>query len=264
MLASTSENPKDEYLKAEEFATRSLALDPDLAEARVSLGMAKFKNTGDFPAAEKHFLRAIEINPRSATAHHWYALVLSSVGKADEAVRELQIAVQIDPGSAIIQYALGSCFLESEQFDEALTAYDRAIENDVAFIQAYVAKTLVQQYQGDYDAALETYRAARIHSGEDENEPLWLIMQAQTFASHGEKNKADLFLNRYFETDDFKKNPLAHTLDVALVYNLSNDEENTLAWLKKTEATPDSGFMKKDRRFENLRENTLFSSLLKK
>lgn len=263
VLATTSENPKNEYRTAEELATKSLALDPDLAEARVSLGMAKFRNTGDFAAAEKHFLRAIEIKPKSATARHWYGIILSSVGKNDDALRELKIAAQLDPESAIIQYALGSQLLEIDRLDEALSAYDKAIENNGAFINAYVAKSLIQQYRGDYDAALETYRTARIYNGADENEPLWLIMQAQTFASHGKKTEAENFLNRYFETDDHKKNPLAHTLDVALVYNLLNDTENTFAWLEKTEKTPQADFMKKDLRFENLRENTLFSSLLK-
>jgi len=261
VLAENSKNPADEYRAAEKSATESLALDPDLAEARISLGMAKYKNTNDFAASEKHFLRAIEINPRSATAHHWYSIILSSAGKKEDALREIETAAQIEPQSAIIAFALGLQYLEIERFDDAFSAFNKAIENNRAYIQAYLAKSLIQQYRGDYDGALETYRAARIYNGKDENEPVWLLMQAQTFASRGKTDEAKQTLTRYFQSSEYRKNPLEHSLDIALVYNLLNDEKNTLIWLKKNEQTEQSQFVKQDRRFSNLRGNPNFSSI---
>lgn len=263
--ANGQEKPSsDFYTKAEEYAIKALSLDPDLAEARVSLGMAKFKNSGDFAAAEKHFLRAIELDPKLAAAHHWYAVILSSSGKSEEALREMEIAARLDPVSAVIQYSLGEMYRDFQRFDEALAALDKSIRVSNGFMPAYLSKSLIEQSRGDYDTALETYRTARIYHGKDENEPLWLIMQAQTFAWHGKKAEAEKFLNRYFQTSEFKEKPLAFATDVALVYNLMKDEDNTFVWLKKIENLPDAAFIKKDLRFENIHNDTRFAAILKK
>jgi tetratricopeptide (TPR) repeat protein len=56
LIAARTEKPSaDDYRKAEEYALRALALDPDLAEARISLGMAKFRNFRRFRAGGKTF-----------------------------------------------------------------------------------------------------------------------------------------------------------------------------------------------------------------
>ncbi len=254
----------DYYRKAEEYAIKALSLNPDLPQARVSLGMAKYKNSGDFAAAEKHFLRAIELDPDLAAAHHWYAVILSLSGKPADALREIEIAARLEPDSAVIQFSLGDMYRDLNRFDEALAAFDRSIQANSSYIPAYLSKSLIQQNIGNYDAALETYRTARIHNGNDENEPMWLVMQAQTLASHGKRAEAESTLNRYLKTAEFKEKPFALALEIALVFNLLNDEENALKWLKKAERSPEAEFMKVDLRFNNLRENPRFAALLKK
>ena len=66
--------------EAKRHIDRALELEPDLAEARVSLA---FYLTYDynFSEAEKHFKRAIALNPSYAVAHHWYASCLETLGR---------------------------------------------------------------------------------------------------------------------------------------------------------------------------------------
>src|SRR5215472_10472652 len=52
-------------------AARALELDDSLAEAHTALGSAKSFYDYNWEAAEKEFLRAIELNPSYATAHAW-------------------------------------------------------------------------------------------------------------------------------------------------------------------------------------------------
>ena len=47
---------------------------------------------GTGPAAEKEYLRAIQLNPNNATARHWYALYLAELGRFDEALAEIDVA----------------------------------------------------------------------------------------------------------------------------------------------------------------------------
>src|SRR5215204_2554474 len=69
-----SESPNDVLPKAKAAATRALEIDPDLAEAHVSLAHSLYYYDRDFASAEREFKKAIELDPRYAVGHHWYAV----------------------------------------------------------------------------------------------------------------------------------------------------------------------------------------------
>ena len=265
LLAGYSGN-QNNFRKAEEYAVKALALNPDLAEARLSLGMAKFRNTRDFAAAEKHFLRAIELDPELASAHHWYSIVLAELGRTDEALREIELAARLDPNSAIIHQSLGQMQVQMKKYDEAVASFERAIQIDDGFVIGYVWKSLIQQFKGDYAGALETYRKGRIYSGKDENEPLWMLMQAQTHAAYGRRDEALAFLKRFTQSPIHRKHIPGFAHEIALVYNLLGDSEKTFAWLEKLEVKhrQDSNLISSDPRFANLHSDARFAALVKK
>jgi serine/threonine protein kinase/Tfp pilus assembly protein PilF len=256
----------DYYQKAEEYAVKALALEPDLAEARISLGMAKFRSVNDFATAEKHFLRAIEINPSLARAHHWYSVILCDVGKFDEALREIKIAAELEPRSAVIQLSVGELYIIAKRYDEADFYFDKTIEIDKGFQGAYHLKSILQQFRGEYDAALETYRKARIYKGNDEKEPLWLLMQAHAHAANGRRDKASAIVKRFLEGGEYSKESSFVAMEIALVYNLLGDSENALAWLKrvKINTSTDAELAIIDPRFANLHKDSRFAGLVQK
>ena len=72
--------PKDAFPKAKAAAIKALELDNTLGEAHNSLAFVLDGFDWDLDSAGKEFRRAIELNPGYATAHHWYAWHLSSIG----------------------------------------------------------------------------------------------------------------------------------------------------------------------------------------
>src|SRR6266540_3148352 len=72
--------PRDRMPKAKAAAMKALELDDTLAEAHASLGNVKHTYDWDFAGAEREFKRAIELNPNYTSAHHFYALLLASLG----------------------------------------------------------------------------------------------------------------------------------------------------------------------------------------
>jgi len=80
---------------------RALALDPNLAEARVSLANLLMYDYR-FDEAEKEFRRALETNPSYATGHHWYSTCLQMFGRQKEAIGEVLQAEELDPLSSAI------------------------------------------------------------------------------------------------------------------------------------------------------------------
>ena len=256
----------EDFRKAEEYAVKALALDPDLAEARVSLAMAKFRNSRDFAAAEKHFLRAIELNPSLAPAHHWYSIVLLESGKFEDALREIKVAAELEPGSAVIQLTVGELCMLLKRYVEAEFYFDKAIANDAGFAAGYQWKSMVQQYRGEYDAALETYRKARIYRGGDGNEAGWLLMQAQAFAAQKQPDKALEILKNFSPGAKYSRAAKISTIEIALVYNLLGDSKNAFAWLEKCKivSPADKEFLSNDPRFANLHNDTRFVRLTEK
>jgi serine/threonine protein kinase/Tfp pilus assembly protein PilF len=234
LIAVRQEKPSEgAYRKAEESAVKALALDPDLAEARVSLGMAKFRITRDFAQSEKHFLRAIELDPKLAAAHYSYASVLSETDRGTDALREMRAAAELEPHSAVIFSGLAKLLMRAKRYPEAIAAYDKAIENDNSFVTAYFWKSLLEQYQGKYETALDTYRKARIYNGKDETEPLWMLMQAEAHAAAGRRAEALKVLNRFRQGADYRREPAVYASEIALVYHLLGETEESFAWLEK-------------------------------
>jgi len=90
-------SPKEGFPKAKEAATRALAIDEKLAEAHTSLGHVKRDYDWDWPGAEQEFKRAIELNPNELSAHQWYAVYLSALGRHQEAIAEIKRALDLDP-----------------------------------------------------------------------------------------------------------------------------------------------------------------------
>src|SRR5262249_8969853 len=94
--------PREALPKAKASAMKALELDESLGEAHNSLAFCLDGFDWNFEGAEKEFLRAIELNPGYAPAHHWYAWHLALVGKDREAIAEMKKALNLDPLSLII------------------------------------------------------------------------------------------------------------------------------------------------------------------
>jgi TolB-like protein len=79
--------------KAKGLADKALELDHSLAEAHAALAHATMYQY-DFLSAEREFERAIELNPRSATAHQLFGWYLCIVDRYEESYTELQRAIR--------------------------------------------------------------------------------------------------------------------------------------------------------------------------
>jgi tetratricopeptide (TPR) repeat protein len=90
---------------------KAVELRPDASTYRYELGLALLK-TGDLPAAKSELEAAVALsspgNPHSAAIHHFtLAGVHNRMGRAAEAIKELRVAVQLDPDSYDANLTLG-------------------------------------------------------------------------------------------------------------------------------------------------------------
>src|SRR5437660_1333100 len=97
--------------KAKFYARKAIELDESLAEPHASLAWSLFIYDWKWDEAAREFRRAIELDPRYAPAHQWYAFLLASQRKFDEALIEAHTALDNDPASVSVRRSLGYCYL---------------------------------------------------------------------------------------------------------------------------------------------------------
>jgi len=153
-----TQRPHDAYPRGKAAAARALALDDTLSEAHASMGYVQVFYDYDWPGAAKSFARAMELNPKYATAPQWNAWYLFAMERFDEALASLQRAQELDPLSLIINDHLGYALLLAGKPHEALTQLLKTRELDPAFPWVYWRLGSVYLALGRFDEAIDAYR----------------------------------------------------------------------------------------------------------
>lgn len=180
--------------RAKESAARALALDSSLAEAHVAMALVRHRADWDWDAAEEEFVRAIELNPSYATAHHQYAMFLAIHLRLEQAREEIAVARQLDPLSLIISTAVGRIFHFSRQFGAAIAQCKKTIELDPDFSPAYFDLAVSYVANKDYQLGLETIE--KMYEL-DHNDVRQTMMMSQWHAAQGQVEAAVEWGDRY-------------------------------------------------------------------
>ncbi|MCU1348940.1 MAG: serine/threonine protein kinase with repeat [Acidobacteria bacterium] len=144
--------------RAREAAGKALQLDPSLPEAHVSLASVYDTCDWNWAAAGQEYLEAIALRPGDVLAHQWYALLLTRLGRTDEARAEMQIALRLDPLSPRLNLSAANADYYAGRYDDAanLCAKARALDPAFPFTHLQMALILIQQRRYDEArAALE-------------------------------------------------------------------------------------------------------------
>ena len=154
-------SPKDSMPQAKAAAMRALELDESLAEAHAALAWYLVQFEYDNVGAEREFRRAIELNPKYATAHQWYAQFLAQLKRFDEAQAEIQRAVEADPLSPVISFNVGWQLILARRYDEALKEAEHAVTLHPDFKLAPAGVCWAAYNKGDLSLAVPACQRAR-------------------------------------------------------------------------------------------------------
>ena len=118
---------------------------------------------GSPPVAAEFYRRATEWDPRSAPPHHELAVVLSQMGRAEEAVASLRTALKLAPNEAEYHYKLGLALNEAGDTAGTIAALEQAVKLDPGHAPAWYNLGLAynaQNRSGDALGALQRAGAA--------------------------------------------------------------------------------------------------------
>ena len=125
-------NPSDETRRrldaAEAAATRALQLDPRNASALVAMGSVH-RNRGAWRESEAAYRRAIALDPDNAEAHQQYGELLGNRGRIAESVRAQDRATALDPAPVRMEN-LAFSLERDDRLEEALEVDEVALRRD--------------------------------------------------------------------------------------------------------------------------------------
>jgi len=109
---------REGYELSREMANKALAIDPDSVEALLALADIQLEYDWDTEAAERSYLRALELRPSDAEGLRTYGYFLSTEGRFDEAISYYKKALEVDPMQLRAYFGLGITLSFAGQFDE--------------------------------------------------------------------------------------------------------------------------------------------------
>ena len=122
--------------RADVAAKRALALDIDLPEAHLAQGQVLIRGEWDWAGARREFERALELDPNSAYGHWARSTLLMALGEKENALKEMEKARRLDPGSQDMMDDLGWAYDCNRDFESAIRASKTAVEMDPLSITA--------------------------------------------------------------------------------------------------------------------------------
>jgi TolB-like protein/Tfp pilus assembly protein PilF/tRNA A-37 threonylcarbamoyl transferase component Bud32 len=249
------------FPKAKAAALKALEIDDKLAEAHASLaGIMQFYDW-DFVGAEKEFKLAIELNPGYATAHNWYAFLLSSLGRLEEGIREIKTARNLDPLSPRISANVGQFLYFARRYDQALEELNKALEVDPNHSLTHRILGWAYEAMGKYEDAVKCYLRAIELSGGSKHVDADL---ASCYALMGKREEAWKILNNLIE---YSRGNFVSSVDIAFVFAVLREKEQVFSWLEKAFRERDSQlliYLKTHHRFDPVRSDPRYVALLRK
>jgi serine/threonine protein kinase/tetratricopeptide (TPR) repeat protein len=215
------------HQKAKFYARKALALDDTLAEAHASLAWSLFIYDWDWDGAAKESRRAIECDPRYATAHQWYAFMLASQGKFDEALIEAHTAQENDPSSVSVRRSLGYCYLYARKYEQARYHLDRAIAMNPTAEETYRIQGVVLTLEKNFPAAERVLREALALAAESSTYSK--VTLAYSLAAAGDRSLATEVAA---ELDEKRKTEYISPVELAIIQIALGNSERALDWIE--------------------------------
>ena len=247
---------KEAAVKEKEFAQKAIELDPGLAEAHLSLGVAL---CGDFDwrNGQIEFERAIELNPNLAWAYEIYAWYLGGLGRLDEAIAKDMKAIELDPLNVFFQAALAYYLYHARRYDEAIVQIRKTLELDPGSTLARHLLGCCLLWKGDTAGAIEEFQRSKIVV----TGAWYQGLLGYSYAISGDRPKAEEILG---ELEELAKHQYVNPSAFAAIYLGLGEKEKALDWLDKCYENQESAcwLLKVDPIYDSVRNEPRFQALL--
>jgi len=142
------------------YALRAIELDDTLAESHTLLGFFPKRGRWDWDETLRCAERGHALDPSSPTVRLRYAIVLMVLGRLDEAIEELEGALEVDPLSIQVHCWLAAACYLARQYEQSLARVRHAVELEPAHYLVRMVLGQVYLMMGRLDEGCRELRLA--------------------------------------------------------------------------------------------------------
>jgi adenylate cyclase len=249
---------REAWAKEMEFARKALALDPNLAEAHLSMGTALYSVLGPY-ASKKELDRAVELNPNLALAYDQYGWTFAEMGRFDDAIAAEKKALELDPLNTFLNTDLAFFLYWARRYEESTTQIRKTLELDPnnAFAHSILGWCLIEK-GNKAEARAEFQKATSL-----DDLPWYISSLGYACAANGDRAKAEQILQ---DLEELSKQRYVSPANRATVYLGLGEKEKALDWLEKAYEDRDPIFwwIDGDQLYDSLRNEPRFQALVEK
>jgi tetratricopeptide (TPR) repeat protein len=220
-IAHSPLDPGDALIKGEEYALKAMKLDSTIAEVHAALAIAYLYKSWKFTESEKHFKRALELNPNLDMAHYHYSWGLYLWDRMDEAIIEHKLAQKYDPFNPLHTAWLGGLYQAAGRYDEAIQEALKSFEIQKDYSIGYLVLGSTYLDLGRKEEAI------KMHQKLAELYPDWLNALCETYIATGHLEEAKKLLN---EIEKREITPI-NALQRAGIYAALGIKDEAFKWL---------------------------------
>ena len=219
--------PNVAYPQGNLAIAKALEIDPHSGEAHASQAWRLLYYDWNFPASQKEFKYALELNPNAASTHQGYANYFAALGKFPESIAEMKRALDLDPLSLDKMSDFCRFLFYARRYDDALTQCKVALEIDPNYVEALINTGDVYAAMEKGSEAHKLYAKVNTLTGET---PATIAAMDRAFAKGGLRGEAQAWmeLNKKQIEDG-----IISPIDAALLYLACGRKDEAVAWLEK-------------------------------
>ena len=249
-------------------AQKAVNLDAQMAEGHVSLAATRLVYDWDWSGTEQELRQALVLNPGYATGHHWYALLLSALGRHDSAISEIRRAQELDPLSVIIVASAGWIQIHARKYGQAVTEFRRALELDSTSAPAHSGLGEIYEMQGRNEDALAEYlRVAKTTGGSfatlggGSTDPAIRLQSAYRLSGW-----PGYWSEQLKQLEDLSRTMYVSSFHLATACARLKKKDEAFQWLQQAyqERSTNLLFLKVDPNMDALRDDPRYAALIQK
>jgi TolB-like protein/Tfp pilus assembly protein PilF len=254
-------SPDEAVPKAKKALEQAIRIDPELPEALALSALIKFRFEYDWLGGESDTRKVLGLNPNCMDAHNNLGQnLLANKGQIDKAIEEGSAALQLDPLSLYWQGNHAWFLYEARRYDDAIRQCQKSLDIDPEYPwslsilgRCYLQKTLFQE-------AVAALQKAVAYSGNSTENMSYL---AYAYVMSGDLEKARETLG---ELDELSKSIYVSKYCLAPIYAAMENKNRAFELLELAYEERDGNliFLKVDPKFDVLRSDPRYEMMLKK
>ncbi len=260
LLGALYEGPNKSHPEARKYLTQAQQRDRNLPEVHSGLAAIAMFHDWDWPAAERELNQAIALDPNVALTWNLHGFWLASQGRLPEALASIRRSQALDPLSAARRHELAMCYNWMRRYDEAIAEVQKALELDRDFPLAYDKLGLALVQKGMCEKAIGELKGvlARGHRHPRVPGDARLCLCRGREKSGGPPGAGGV--------KDPRTKQFGCNLPIARIYAVLGDKDQAFEYLQKAGDERDSVviWIKVDPTLENLQTDPRFTDLLRR